>query len=58
MAAIDEYFERFATFYFFEGIKRLEEHWAKCVEVEGDYVEKKKEFCIKKSFLYIFYFTY
>ena len=40
IAAVDEYFKGFETFYFSEGIKRLEERWTKCAEVDGDYVEK------------------
>ena len=33
----------FETSYFSEEIKKLEERWTKCVEVEGDYVEKLKK---------------
>ena len=36
---MDEYFKGFETFYFSEGIKKLEERWTECVEVEEDYVE-------------------
>ena len=51
---MDEYFKGYVTAYFFEGIKKMEERWTKCIEVEGDYVKKlKKEFRIKKAFLYI-----
>jgi hypothetical protein len=28
------------TFFFSDGITKLVEHWNRCVEVEGDYVEK------------------
>jgi hypothetical protein len=28
------------SFFFFYGIKKLVERWNRCVEVEGDYVEK------------------
>jgi len=40
IAAVDAYFEDLETFYFSEGIKKLEHHWTKCVELQGDYVEK------------------
>ncbi|KMQ87583.1 mariner transposase [Lasius niger] len=40
IAAVDEYFQGFETSYFSEGIKKLEHRWTKCVELEGDYVEK------------------
>ena len=40
IAAVDEYFKGFETWYFSEGIKKLERRWTKCVEVEGDYGEK------------------
>ena len=40
IAAVNEYFEGFETSYFSEGMKKLEERWTKCVEVEGDYVEE------------------
>ena len=40
IAAVDEYLKGFETSYFSEEIKKLEERWIKCVEVEGDYVEK------------------
>ena len=40
IAAADEYFKGLETSYFSEGIKKLEERWTKCVEIEGDYVEK------------------
>ena len=35
IASVDEYFKGFETSYFSEGIKKLEERWRKCVEVEG-----------------------
>ena len=40
IAAVDEYFKGFETSYFSKGIKKLEERWTKCVEVERHYVEK------------------
>ena len=40
IAAVDEYFKGFETSYFSEEIKKLEERWTKCVEVEGNNVEK------------------
>ena len=41
--SVDKYFIGFATFYFSEGIKKLEEPCTKCVEVEGDYNEQLKK---------------
>ncbi|EZA50295.1 Histone-lysine N-methyltransferase SETMAR, partial [Ooceraea biroi] len=38
--AVNEYFDGFDTAYFSEGIKQLEHRWTKCVELEGDYIEK------------------
>ena len=40
VTVVDEYFKGFESFYFPEGIKKIKERWTKCVEVEGDYVEK------------------
>ena len=37
---MDKYLKGFETSYFPKGIKKLEEHWTKCVEVEEEYVEK------------------
>ena len=34
------YFEDLDKSYFLEGIKKLEIHWMKCIELKGDYVEK------------------
>lgn len=34
------YFEDFPKTYFWAGIKQLEYRWAKCIELEGDYVEE------------------
>ena len=40
IAVVDGYFKGFETSYFSEGTKELEERCTKCVEVEGDYLEK------------------
>ena len=40
IATVDEYFKKFGTSYFSQGIEKMEDRWTKCVEVEGDYVEK------------------
>ncbi|XP_014486145.1 PREDICTED: histone-lysine N-methyltransferase SETMAR-like [Dinoponera quadriceps] len=40
ITTVNEYFEGYDAAYYSEGIKRLEQRWAKCVELEGDYVEK------------------
>jgi hypothetical protein len=34
------YFGDFEKTYFLDGIKKLENRWAKFIELEGDYVEK------------------
>jgi histone-lysine N-methyltransferase SETMAR len=36
----EAYFEGLEKSYFLEGIKKLENRWAKCIELKGDYVEK------------------
>lgn len=40
MAAVDEFFECQEEDFFSEGIRRLEKRYSKCIELEGDYVEK------------------
>ena len=57
IAAVDEYFRGFETSYFSEGIKKLEEHWMKCAEAEGDYVENFKTILHKKS-IFIYFLPY
>ena len=37
---VDAYLKGIESSYFSERMKKLEERWTKCVEVEGDYVEK------------------
>ncbi|GBP03932.1 Histone-lysine N-methyltransferase SETMAR [Eumeta japonica] len=34
------YFESLEKIYYLEGIKKLEKRWTKCIELNGDYVEK------------------
>jgi len=46
IAAMDEYFEGLETFYFSKGIKTLEHHWTKCVELQGELGRRK----VKKNF--------
>ena len=38
--AVKDSLSRFPTEWFREGIKKLERRWTKCLELEGDYVEK------------------
>uniref|UniRef100_A0A6M2DNE2 Putative histone-lysine n-methyltransferase setmar-like protein n=1 Tax=Xenopsylla cheopis TaxID=163159 RepID=A0A6M2DNE2_XENCH len=40
IAAIDAYFADLDETYFTDGLKKLEERWIKCIELEGDYIEK------------------
>ena len=69
IASVDEYFKGFLIFCFSKGIKKLEERWTKSVQVRLCWkikekeimLKNKKEFFIKKAFLYIFvavYFVY
>ena len=38
------YFEELEKSYFLEGIPKLEKRWTKCIELKGDYIEKKMTF--------------
>ena len=38
------------TFFFSEGIKKLVQRWKKCIENQGDYVEK---WCYYKFYIFI-----
>ena len=40
MSAVQEWFEEQSPDFFRTGIQRLEHRWQKCIEVQGDYVEK------------------
>lgn len=40
VAETEAYFSGFDKAYFFDGLKKLEHRWSKCVELKGDYVEK------------------
>lgn len=40
MAAVNEFFESQEEDFFSEGIRKLEKRYSKCIELEGDYVEK------------------
>lgn len=40
IAATEAYFADLEKNYFLDGIKKLEHRWTKCIELEGDYVEK------------------
>ena len=39
IAAADGYFAELPESFFSHGIKLLEEHWSKCIELSGDYIE-------------------
>ena len=36
----EAYFQGLSKSYFLDGLKKLENRWAKCIELQGDYVEK------------------
>lgn len=38
--AIDDWFDQLDKSFFLDGVKALEHRWEKCVELQGDYVEK------------------
>ena len=40
IAAVDKYFEDLQTSYYSEGIKKLQNSWSKCVELQRDYVQQ------------------
>ena len=40
IAAVEGYFTDLSEYYFKTGIKLLEKHWTKCIEVGEDYIEK------------------
>ena len=40
IAATEAYFADLQKTYFSDGLKKLEHHWVKCIELKGDYVEK------------------
>ncbi|KYN07184.1 ATP-binding cassette sub-family A member 3 [Cyphomyrmex costatus] len=39
---VEAYFEELDKSYYSNGLKKLENHWIKCIELKGDYVEKEK----------------
>ena len=40
IAATEAYFKDFEKSYYSKGIEKLENRWTKCIELNGDYVEK------------------
>lgn len=40
IAETNDYFESLEGNYYLEGINKLERRWTKCIELNGDYVEK------------------
>ena len=38
--AVKEYFGGQETAFYFEGIRKLEQRWAMCIALKGDYIEK------------------
>jgi len=39
-SAVDDYFEELDSFHYKQGIEAIEHRWEKCIELQGDYVEK------------------
>jgi hypothetical protein len=40
MEAVNEFFEDQNRGFYFEGYNKLEQRWAKCIDVKGDFIEK------------------
>jgi hypothetical protein len=40
MEAVNEFFEDKNRVFYFEGLNKLEHRWAKCIDVECDFIEK------------------
>ena len=38
--AVNENWEDQEKVFYFEGIRKLEQRWAKCIALKGDYIEK------------------
>ena len=38
--AVNEYLGDQENAFYFEGIRKLEQRWAKCIALKGDYIEK------------------
>ena len=52
IAATNEYFEGFDKNYFLEGTKKLEYRYNKCIQLKGDYLERKIGIFVIKSVLH------
>jgi hypothetical protein len=39
---VNEFFEDQNREFYFEGLNKLEHRWAKCINVEGEYIEKAR----------------
>jgi hypothetical protein len=40
MEVVNEFLENKNREFYFIGLHKLEHRWAKCIDVEGDYIEK------------------
>jgi hypothetical protein len=58
IAAMEAYFADLKKTYFSGGLKKLEHRWVKCIELKGDYVEKKLATFPKFSFFFCRLSTY
>ena len=58
IAVTEAYFADLQKTYFSDGLKKLEHRWVKCIELKGDYVEKKIATFPKLSFLFCRLSTY
>jgi hypothetical protein len=40
MDAVNEFFKDQNRVFYFEGLNKLEHRWTKCIDEDGDYIEK------------------
>lgn len=52
IGAVEAYLEDQDSSFYKEGICKLHNHWNKCVNLQGDYVEKKKVSVYQKKIFY------
>ena len=57
MAAICQWFWDEEKDFMKDGIQKLVEHWQKCIEVGGDYVENRLCTVVNKGERYIYFFV-
>jgi hypothetical protein len=52
-SAVDGYFAELDYSHYKQGIEAIEHRWEKCIELKGDYVEKKRHFFPKCFFFLV-----